>query len=173
MTCFEHCTAGQVQGAETLCSQLAILHGTLALSLSMYWKVCFYFVALSESFSHSVSWNLPDSLTLKEIQILTWPSDFWSTWIQAWGQPVGSPFSEDCCASDQRQLFPMLSNHLELKIILIYLLAGGGGWSWTQMLQLQLYNLITGHITCYISSRKCYIAPLPSSVTYIWNLGTP
>ena len=41
-----------------------------------------------------------------------------------------------------------------MKIILIHLLAKGwGGWNWTQMLTVQLYNLIPGHITCYISSR--------------------
>ena len=35
---------------------------------------------------------------------------------------------------------------------------GEGGGDWTQMFSVLLYDLITGHITCNISSRTSYIA---------------
>ena len=55
-----------------------------------------------------------------------------------------SPFSEDSCASNQRHLIPMLFKRKSFEYIC---LQGWGEGDWTKMLSIQLYTMVTGHIT--------------------------
>ena len=82
----------------------------------------------------------------------------WSWTARLRGHLLALPFRDDRCANDQGADFLCLVNEKSFFFICSQGEMGGGG-DWSQMLQIQcqLYNLVTGHITCYIFSRTCYI----------------